>query len=405
MTHPRWTGRAIVLGVTGSIAAYKAVGLLRRMIEREADVTVVMTAAARRFVGPLTFETLSRHPVPGDLLPETGEMSHIALGRKADCIVVAPATAGCLARTAHGFADDLLSALLLAAVKPVILAPAMDAGMWNHPATQHNVSLLKDRGVAVVEPSEGKLASGLEGYGRLALEENILAVVDSIFAGSGDLSGETLLVTAGPTREFLDPIRFISNPSSGKMGYVLAAAARRRGAEVILISGPTALSPPPGVEVVPVVSPFEMRDEVLRHLPESTMVMMAAAVGDFAPERTFPEKVKKDSSGVWRVELKQTPDILAEVAFQKGNRIVIGFAAETENLVRNATEKLRKKNLDLIVASDVSQPGIGFGADRHEATLIDASGSVERLPLDSKVRIAEQILDRAVQIRRSRFIE
>ncbi len=402
MTEPRWEGRPIILGVTGSIAAYKSVGLLRRMIDRGADVTVVMTEQAKRFVGPLTFETLSRHPVPQDLLVGSREMSHIALGQRAECILVAPATASCLARMAHGLADDLLTSLLLATVKPILVAPAMDATMWAHPATRENVARLKSRGIRVIEPSEGRLASGLEGSGRLADEEDILAALDSVLGGTGELEGETILITAGPTREFLDPIRFISNPSSGKMGFALATVAKRRGARVVLICGPTPIPPPSEVDCVRVETPLQMREEVLRHLPETTMVLMAAAVGDFAPDRTLAEKLKKDSAGIWRLELKKTPDILTEVALQKGTRIVVGFAAETERVVENATEKLRKKNLDLIVANDVTLPGVGFGSEHHQATLIDASGRAELLPMDTKIRIAEKILEKAAAIRRDR---
>lgn len=402
MIREPWTGKTIILGVTGSIAAYKAAGLLRRMVERGADVTVVMTEGAKRFVAPLTFETLSRHPVPGDLLADSGEISHIALGLRADCILVAPATAALMAKTAHGLSDDLLSALLLATDKPVILAPAMDATMWLHPATRQNVALLKSRNVRIVEPVEGSLASGLVGMGRLAEEENILAALDSVLNVSGDLAGETVLVTAGPTREYLDPVRFISNPSSGKMGYALAAAARSRGAKVILISGPTAIEPPAGVECIRVETPLQMREEVLRRLVESTMVLMAAAVGDFAPEQAFPEKLKKDTTGIWRLELRQTPDILAEVAFRKEGRIVVGFAAETERVIENAKEKLKKKHLDLIVANDVTEAGVGFGSDHHRVTLIDAFGTVDVLPMDTKSGIARQILDRAIQFRAKR---
>ena len=393
------TGRELILGVTGSIAAYKAVYLLRELRALGAAVTVCLTEHAAAFVGPLTFRTLSGRPVLTDLFdPQSPEaVEHVALAERAHALLVAPATANLLAKAAHGIADDFLSTLLLAARSPVILAPAMDGGMWGHPAVAANVATLRARGVTVLEPEAGPLASGLAGKGRLPEVEAIIEAVLGALSPVRDLAGEQVLVTAGPTREPIDPVRYISNRSSGKMGYAVAEAAARRGARVILVSGPTALDPPREAQVVQVETAQEMYDAVLAHLEATTVVIKAAAVADYRPKQVAREKIKKDER-VPEVTLESTPDILAEVGKRKGRRILVGFAAETHDLVANARKKLQRKNLDLMVANDVSQPGAGFDADTNVVKILDAEGGVEELPLQTKRSVADRILDRVVAL-------
>lgn len=393
-------GREIILGVTGSIAAYKAVFLLREMIRLGAGVTVVMTEAAKEFVNPLTFRTLSCRPVLSDLFDPEGEapVEHVALAERADLIVVAPATADFLAKAAHGLADNLLTTMLLAARGPVLVAPAMDGGMYDHPAVQANVATLRARGVEILAPGFGELASGLHGRGRLPEVDVILEAALRRLSPKLDLVGETFLITAGPTREALDPVRYLSNRSSGKMGYAVAGAALGRGGRVILISGPTALEPPAGATLVQVESAEEMRDAVLRALPEATVVVKAAAVADYRPKRSLPAKIRSKQEGL-SIELVSTPDILAEVARQKGERFVVGFAAETEAVEQQARTKLEAKGLDLIVANDVSRAGIGFDADENQVTLFDRWGGVEALPKMSKLDVAQALLDRIVSLK------
>lgn len=387
----------ILLGVTGCIAAYKAADVLRQLQQRGADIRVIMTRHACEFVRPLTFEALSRSPVvtdmfaPGLNLP----VKHIELARWADLLLVAPATANTIAKFAHGLADDFLSTLYLAVECPVVVAPAMDREMWIHPATQENIERLRRRGVEIVEPESGYLASGLEGQGRLADPEVIALRVMTIL-GVGrratDLVGQRVLVTAGPTCEDIDPVRFITNRSSGKMGYALAEAAHRRGAEVTLITGPTALAPPPGFHVVSVRRAEEMYEAVMRHLETATLIIKAAAVADYRPATPLPRKLKKATARLI-LELEPTTDILAELGKRKGQRVLVGFAAETENLVENGKEKLTRKNLDLIVVNDVSREDIGFGRDVNAAILIDRLGNIVELPTMSKREMAEHILD------------
>jgi phosphopantothenoylcysteine decarboxylase/phosphopantothenate--cysteine ligase len=388
----RFAGRRIVLGVTGSIAAYKAVSLLRALTQEGADVSVVMTESAKRFVAPLTFEVLSRHPVASDLFAAQEEMLHLALAEQAEAVVIAPATAHVLARCALGLADDLLGTLLLAAGCPVIVAPAMDGGMWHHSAVQAHVAALQARGVTVVEPEDGPLASGRIGKGRLAEEARILAALEARLQIRRDWAGQRVLISAGPTHEALDAVRFISNRSSGKMGYALAEASRRRGADVVLVSGPTALAAPPGVECVPVITAEEMAKALAARFPWCTVLFMAAAVADFRPRHPSSAKLKKRQAGL-TVELEPTEDILETLAKRTTHQTIVGFAAETSSLRSQAEAKLKAKGLDLIVANDVGASGCGFGSETNAALLIDRHGRVTELPLMPKREMADRILD------------
>lgn len=396
-------GKRILLGVTGSIAAYKAVEILRELTKRGAGVQVVMTEAATKFVTPLTFETLSRQEVLLDMwsLAYSHRIGHIEATARADLFVVAPATARTIARLALGLADDFLSCIYLASRCPILVAPAMDSDMFEHPALQENLKRLRDRGVHMVGPASGELASGLVGPGRLVEPPEIVEAIERILATAGDLADEVVLVTAGPTREPLDPVRYLSNRSSGKMGYAMAEAAAARGARVILVSGPTALTPPQGVDVIHVETAQQMHDAVLAKLTAATVVIKAAAVADYRPKQVAGRKIKKDEA-VPQVTLEPTPDILAEVGKRKGRRILVGFAAETEDLVENARRKLQRKNLDLMVANDVSQPGAGFDADTNAVKILDAQGKVEELPLQSKRSVADRVLDRVVGLLKQR---
>lgn len=393
------TNKKILLGVTGSIAAYKAVFLLRQLTELGAEVTVVMTSAAQRFVTPLTFQVLSRHPVHTDLFEPRKEMLHLTLAEETDLVLIVPATAHFIARVAHGMAEDLLTTLILATTAPVIVAPAMDGNMWDHPMVRQNVARLGEIGIRIVEPEIGPLASGKEGQGRLAAEDRILETVFDCLERKQDLAKEVVLVTAGPTQEPMDPIRFLSNRSSGKMGYAMAEAARDRGARVILVSGPTALPKPIGIEVVEVRASEEMAQAVKKFFPEATMLIMAAAVSDFRPREAGPRKRKKDEMPQ-TLELEKTPDILAEVSRNKGDRLVIGFAAETQDLLNQAQAKLQEKNLDLIVANDVTMEGAGFEVDTNIVTLLDRSGQIVKLPKLPKREVAKRILDHVARKRR-----
>ena len=395
----RLDGRELILGVTGSIAAYKAVLLLRELTALGAGVTVCLSEHARQFVGPLTFRTLSGREVLTDLFdPQSPDaVEHVALAERAAGIVVAPATANVLAKAAHGIADDFLSTLLLAARCPVLMAPAMDAGMWDHAAVTANVATLRGRGVTVMEPDTGALASGLSGRGRLPEIPAILEALYTALAPVQDLAGEQLVVTAGPTREPIDPVRYISNRSSGKMGYRLAAAALRRGARVTLVSGPTALTPPAAATFVPVQTAEEMREAVLQHLPGTTIVVKAAAVADYRVRRPSETKIKGKRDVT--LELTPNPDILAEVAAGRTGAFVVGFAAETNDVAANARAKLEAKGIDLLVANDVSQAGIGFDAEDNEVILIDRWGGTRPLPRMSKSAVADAILSEILRLR------
>jgi phosphopantothenoylcysteine decarboxylase / phosphopantothenate---cysteine ligase len=386
----------IVLGVSASIAAYKAVELLRLLVKEGAEVRVVMSANAGKFVAPLTFEALSGHPVyhaQFDAL-NSAKMEHISFTEKADLLVVAPATASILGKMAHGLADDALSSLHLAFKGPVLIAPAMNDDMWVHPAVQENITTLKSRGVEFVDPEPGELACGVIGPGRLANISVIGDKIKSYFCQRDDLSGIRFLITAGPTHEAIDPVRYLSNPSSGKMGYALAEQVKVRGGEVVLISGPTYLKPPKGVDFKPCKRAEEMNDLVQEHLENCDVLVMSAAVGDFVTETLEKEKIKKQGDAGLVLKLVPTKDILLDVAKRNLDKLVIGFAAESQNLLESALEKLKKKNLDLIVANDISAPGIGFQSDSNQVTIIDREENIENLPLKPKREIADLLLDR-----------
>ena len=398
-------GKKIVLGVTGSIAAYKAVELLRELVKAGASVKVVMTESARRFVAPLTFATLSRQEVMTDLftLDYDAKIRHIAATEGADLLLVAPATANVIGRFARGLADDLLTNLFLASTRPVLLAPAMDADMYRHPAVQENLERLRTWGVRIVGPAEGELASGMWGPGRLAEIQEILQAVTEILQPTNDLAGEVVIVTAGPTHEPIDPVRYLTNRSSGKMGYAIAQEAADRGAQTILVSGPTALTAPRGVEVIQVETALQMRAAMLDHLPKATVVIKAAAVSDYRLSRPSTSKVKKSEKSQ-TLELVPNPDILKEIGAQKGARIVVGFAAETGDLLRQAERKLKEKNLDLIVVNDVGAEGAGFSHDTNVVSILDLDGGVEELPLLPKRQVARRILDRVARLLQQRKI-
>ncbi|WP_173051346.1 bifunctional phosphopantothenoylcysteine decarboxylase/phosphopantothenate--cysteine ligase CoaBC [Nitrospira sp. KM1] len=392
------TGKRVVLGVTGSIAAYKAAGLVRAFLRDGATVEVVMTGSATRFVTPLTFEVLSGRPVATDLFEAHQEMKHLTVPEQADVICIAPATANFLAKMALGLGDDLLSTMILTAQCPVVCAPAMDGGMWTHPAVTAHVQTLRARGVVIVDPEEGPLASGRTGAGRLADEASILGAVGSAIFSRKDWSGHRFLISAGPTHEPIDPVRFISNRSSGKMGYALAEAARSRGAQVVLVSGPTALVPPSGVEMIAVESAEQMTNAIIARLAWSSVVIMAAAVADFRPKQAANQKLKKQAQCDTTLDLERTVDILSTVSALRDRQLLVGFAAETQNLIPHAMEKLKSKGLDLIVANDVTAPGAGFGSEQNAATLIDRHGTISELPLKSKRRLADEILDAAARL-------
>lgn len=390
----------VVLGVTGCIGAYKAAEVLRELRRQGLDVRVVMTENATRFVAPLTFEALSGHQVFLDPFgPRGGEIGHVALADAAEVLLVAPATANVLGKFAHGIADDALSTLYLATRAPVVVAPAMNVHMLEHPAVVANLEALRARGVRVVEPGTGYLACGWTGRGRLAETADIVAEVQRARRPQ-DLRGDVVLVTAGPTVEDLDPVRFLSNRSSGRMGYRLAEVARDRGARVVLVSGPTALPAPAGVDLVAVRSAAEMHRAVLDRAGSATVVVMAAAVADYRPASPSPTKVKK-GEGQRALELVRTVDILAALGADKGTRFLVGFAAETENLLENARQKRLRKNVDLIVANDVTVPGAGFGSESNAAVLVDERGE-EALALQDKRDLADRIWDRVVATRCAR---
>lgn len=384
----------VALGVSGGIAAYKAAEIVRGLTKSGAEVRVLMTENAARFVTPLTLRTLSGHPVLTGVwdMADDETVRHIDLTRQIDAFVVAPATANVLAKFARGVADDLLSTFYLAVVKPVVVAPAMNTRMWLNPATQENVRVLKGRGVRVVDPEAGWLAERETGWGRLAGTDVIVEAALAAARRSGELSGRKVVVTAGPTREAIDPVRFLSNRSSGKMGYALAAAAARRGAGVTLVSGPVDLPAPFGVEVVPVTTAAQMREAVLAAREGADAVLMAAAVADFVPA-VEGSKIKKSGSAPLVLTLEQGPDILAELGRTKGREILVGFAAETDDLLANAARKLEVKGADFIVANDVSGAGVGLEADRNAVTILGRDGSRRDVPEASKAEVAEAILD------------
>ncbi len=396
----------VLLGVSGGIAAYKAAEIVRLLQDRGLRVQVVMTRAAQEFVRPLTFAALSGEKVITDLFGAGAEqpnlesaVEHIAVAESAYALLVAPATADILAKFAHGVADDFLTTLYLATKAPTVVAPAMNVNMWENPVTQQNLETLRTRGVRVVEPGSGYLACGMVGPGRLADNEQIVAAVLETLGVSQDLAGQTVMVTAGPTREQIDPVRYISNRSSGRMGYALAEAALRRGAHVILISGPTALKPPSAAETTYVETADQMRRAVIDNFNECSVVIMAAAVSDYKPATAARQKIKR--RGPFTLDLEPTSDILVELAERKREQIVIGFAAETENLVENARKKLNAKSLDAIVVNDVSRPGLGFDSERNAVTIIINGGTVE-VPETTKWEVAQRVLDTVLKIKAKR---
>jgi phosphopantothenoylcysteine decarboxylase/phosphopantothenate--cysteine ligase len=401
----------VALGVTGGIAAYKAAEIVRLLQDRGIRVQVVMTRAAQEFVRPLTFAALSGEKVITGMFSPGGNpqedqnpnidsaIEHIAVAQSIDALLVAPATADVLAHFAQGIASDFLTTLYLATTAPVVVAPAMNVNMWNHAATQANLEILRQRGVKIVEPGSGYLACGMTGSGRLAENEIIVSAVLEALGASQDLSGETILITAGPTREKIDPARYLTNRSSGRMGYAVAEAALRRGARVLLVSGPTSLTPPGTAEIARVESAEQMRDAVLNLLPQASIVIKTAAVSDYRASSISGQKIKR--KGPLTLELEPTVDILKEISLRKQSQIIVGFAAETENVLENARQKLAAKQLDAIVVNDVAREGIGFDSDRNEVTIITHDEVVE-IPETTKLEVAQRVLDQVVRLRQRR---
>lgn len=398
--------KCVVLGVTGGIAAYKACEILRLLQKQGMDVFVVMTKNATRFVAPLTFETLSGHPVAVDTFerPATWEVEHIALAKRADLFLIAPATANIIAKLACGIADDMLSTTVLATRAPVMIAPAMNTGMWENPATQDNLRTLMARGVRVVAPASGHLACGDSGAGKLEDVEVIVRQVVQVLQDSQrrDMEGLRVMVTAGPTREPLDPVRYISNRSSGKMGYAIARAAARRGAQVTLLSGPVSLSKPEGVEVVPILTTQELLERAGERVDAQDVLIQAAAPADYRAKEIAPQKIKKQGGAGMTLELVENPDVAAALGQRKQpHQVFVGFAAETNDVQAHARDKLARKNLDMIVANDVTRPGAGFDVDTNIVTLMTGEGSIA-LELMTKDEVAQRILDRVLELRGER---
>ena len=397
----------IALGITGGIAAYKAAEIVRLVQDRGIRVQVVMTRAAQEFVRPLTFAALSGEKVITGMFAAGEEhepnlesaIEHIAVAQSIDALLVVPATADVLAHFAQGIATDFLTTLYLATTAPVVVAPAMNVNMWNHPATQANLEILRKRGVRIVEPGSGYLACGMTGPGRLAENDAILSALLEVLGSAQDLAGETVLITAGPTREKIDPVRYLTNRSSGRMGYALAEAALRRGARVLLVTGPTALTPPASAELTRVESTEQMRNAVLNLLPQATIVIKTAAVCDYRPKSTPAQKMKR--KGPMTLELEPTSDILRDISLKKGTQILVGFAAETENVLENARQKLVSKNLDAIVVNDVSREGVGYDTERNAVTIITRVDVVE-VPETTKSEVAQRVLDQVVRLRQPR---
>ena len=389
-------GKQVVLGVTGSIACYKALDLASRLTQEGALVDTVMSYGATQFVAPLAFRSITHRPVVTDTFDPDSELSveHVALAQRADIVVVAPATAHFIAKAAAGLADDPLTTTILATKAPVLLAPAMDGHMYDNPATQENLAKLKSRGIDIVGPAHGRLASGLLGVGRLVEVSELIGHISAVLGRTGDLAGYNIVVSAGGTQEPIDPVRVITNRSSGKMGYAISEAARDRGAAVTLVTAPTGLPEPVATRVVKVSTAMEMRDAVLQSVTGADVLIMAAAVADYRPISTAPQKLKKGSE-TWSIELDKNPDILEEAG---GTFIKVGFAAESENLLENAVAKVIRKSLDMIVVNDVTAEGSGFGADTNEVLLVDRNGDVEKLPLMSKYEVAHRILDRVLHL-------
>lgn len=399
-TMPRlqMVGKRVVLAVTGSIAAYKAVGLLRLLTQSGATVQVVMTETATRFVTPLTFEVLSGSPVTSDLFDGHQEMKHLSLTERADLLLVAPCTANTLAKLALGLADNVLGTMALTLQCPLVICPAMDGDMWAHPTVQAHVETLRRRGAVIVEPEIGALASGQCGQGRLAAEETIMATVQAMVQPRRDWHGERVLISAGPTQEQIDPVRFLSNGSSGKMGYALAEAAVSRGAEVVLVSGPTRLPTPPGVTVVPVVTADEMLHALTARFDWATTLIMAAAVGDFRPKQALAHKLKKEQWTGESLQLERTPDILLALSAQRTHQRMIGFAAETDHLLEHGQTKLRNKQLDMLVVNQVGGQQSAFGRDDNQVMVLTPDAPPLHVPRMSKRQLAGELLDQIGQV-------
>ncbi len=393
------TDKCIIVGVTGGIAAYKVPDLISKLVKAKAEVHVIMTESATKFITPLSLQTISRNPVISGMFDTPGEweVQHVSLADRADLLLVVPATANIIGKVCAGIADDMLSTTIMATRAPVVFAPAMNVNMYENPLVQANIAKLKSHGYRFIEPATGLLACGYEGKGRLPEVNTIFEAICGLLGAAKDLAGKTVLVTAGPTREYIDPVRFLTNGSSGKMGYAIAKAARDRGARVILVSGPVNIPVPAGVAHVPVISAREMFDAVVKHYTEADIIIKTAAVADYQPKEKLESKLKK-GPGDWNLELERTPDILQYLGEKKGNRILVGFAAETDNLVQNASVKVQAKNLDFIVANDITQPGAGFGTDTNVVKIIYRDGRVEELDKLDKKEIAHHILDRVVNL-------
>lgn len=392
-------GKNIVLGVSGGIAAYKACELTSRLKKLNANVDVIMTKSAAEFVTPLTFQSLSLNQVVTDMFdkPKYWEIEHISLAKKADIVVIAPATANVIGKLANGIADDMLTTTVMASKAIKLIAPAMNTNMYENPVVQKNIETLKQLGYVFVEPGEGRLACGDIGKGKLAEPEVIEQAIKGLLLPVRDLEGKTVLVTAGPTVEHLDPVRFITNHSTGKMGFAVAERAARRGAKVVLIAGPTNLAVPQGVERVDVQSALEMKEAVMLHMKEADIIIKSAAVADYRPAEISSEKIKKSDEEL-TIKLEKNPDILFELGKIKGDRVLIGFAMETQNLIENAKAKVQKKNLDFIVANDLRTEGAGFAGDTNVVKIIDRQGSIEEVPLMKKSELADIVLDRALSV-------
>jgi phosphopantothenoylcysteine decarboxylase / phosphopantothenate---cysteine ligase len=394
MMEKLFSGRTVVMGITGGIAAYKAAELVRLLVKAGVDVHCIMTSAAREFIGPLTLQTLSKNPVAISMfdLWDEREIGHISLAERADLLIIAPATANCIAKIAAGIADDMLTTVVMATRAPVLIAPAMNVNMWANPAVQENMRTLSSRGFFCIEPECGELACGTEGAGRLA---DVAAVFERAAAllSPQDYAGVTALVTAGPTREFFDPARFLSNPSSGKMGFALARALQLRGADITLVSGPVALAPPRGVRLISVTDAREMAAAVEKFSGQARLIIKAAAVADYRPCEQLPHKLKKQD-GPLTLTLERNPDILAGLGAYKGDRVLVGFAAETDDVLAHARGKLVAKNLDMIIANDIARTDAGFESDTNQVCVLTAGADPEQLPCMSKDLLAHALLDR-----------
>lgn len=391
---PELADKNVLIGVTGGIAAYKVAEIARMLVRGGLNVKVIMTSAGQQFVTPLTFRTITGNPVATSMWSDPASpLPHISLSEEADLILVAPATANVIAKYAKGIADDLLSTTLLAARGTVVIAPAMNTRMYLHPSTQENLAALRVQGVVIIEPGEGELACGDEGIGRMAEPSEIMEILERELRRTSDLEGKRIVITAGATREHMDPVRFISNPSTGRMGFAVAERASRRGAEVVLVSGPTNLGCPAGVRLVTVVSAAEMKGAVMDNLPGADVLVMAAAVADFRPEVKMPKKIKK-RDGTPEIKIEPTEDIINEVQKSKSKCLVIGFAAETDNVIENARKKLIEKGMDLVVANRVGEPDSGFAAETNSAAVISPADEDVELAMMSKLDLAELLLDR-----------